>query len=75
MQSFVQRRARAAGGIVGYPIAQLYEEVAFIAYHFHWSPEQLLTMEHPFRRKWVEEISKINRHLSDSGDNAIDFSK
>jgi hypothetical protein len=38
----------------------LYEEVAFIAYHFHWPHEQLMTLEHAERRKWAEEIVKIN---------------
>ena len=42
----------------------LYEEVAFIAYHFHWPLDDVLNMEHAERHKWVEEISKINRRLS-----------
>jgi hypothetical protein len=44
----------------------LYDEVAFIAYHFHWPEEQLMNMEHPQRRRWVQEISKINREMSKS---------
>jgi hypothetical protein len=40
---------------------QLCEEVAYIAYHFHWPYEQLLWLEHAERRRWVEEIGKINR--------------
>jgi len=47
--------------VIGYPLARLYEEVAFIAYHFHWPPEQLLNLEHADRRRWVEEISRINK--------------
>jgi hypothetical protein len=50
--------------MTGYPLDRLYEEVAFIAYHFHWSFEEILNMEHGERQKWVEEISKINRKLS-----------
>ena len=42
----------------------LYEEVAFIAYHFHWPLDEILRLEHAERHKWVEEISKINRKLS-----------
>lgn len=53
--------AGTPGGILGYPLAQLYEEVAYIAYHFHWSHEQLLRLEHAERRRWVEEIARINR--------------
>ena len=46
-----------------YPVDQLYEEMAFIAYHFHWSYEELMSMEHSERRKWCEQISKINRQF------------
>ena len=44
------RRSARAGGVVGYPLDQLHEEVAFIAYHFHWSPEQIMDLEHRDRR-------------------------
>ncbi|MDL1973320.1 MAG: hypothetical protein LWX55_00745 [Deltaproteobacteria bacterium] len=50
--------------MIGYPLDRLYEEVAFIAYHFHWSHEEIMNMEHKERQRWVEEISKINRQLS-----------
>ena len=43
---------------------QLREEMAFIAYHFHWGPEALLALEHAERRSWCKEISKINRNLN-----------
>lgn len=55
---------RFFGGIISYPLDRLYEEVAFIAYHFHWSHEEIMNMEHRERQRWVEEISKINRQLS-----------
>jgi hypothetical protein len=38
--------------------------MAFIASHFHWSSETLLTMEHRERRRWCREISSINRSLN-----------
>ena len=47
-----------------YPSQALYEEVAFIAYHFHWPLDNILQLEHAERHRWVEEISKINRKLS-----------
>ncbi|HZT32864.1 MAG TPA: DUF6760 family protein [Bryobacteraceae bacterium] len=37
------------------------EEVAYIAYHFHWPLAEVLRLEHGERRVWVEEIAKINR--------------
>jgi hypothetical protein len=51
---------------VGYPLDQLYEEVAYIAYHFHWSQHEILTMEHPERQQWAHEIAKINRRLNEA---------
>jgi hypothetical protein len=54
---------------VGYPLDKLYEEVAFIAYHFPWSYEDIMQMEHGDRRMWCEEISKINRKLNSDADN------
>src|SRR5215471_1112840 len=53
----------ASGGIVGYPLERLREEVAFIAYYFHWADEAVLNLEHAERRQWVDEISKINRKV------------
>lgn len=53
------------GGVAGYPLESLYEEVAFISYHFHWPHDQVLELEHVERRKWVYEISKINGRLNE----------
>jgi hypothetical protein len=50
---------------VGYPLETLYEEVAFIAYHFHWPHGEVLTLEHAERRRWVKEISEINTRLNE----------
>jgi hypothetical protein len=55
---------RPGGGLRHYPLEAIYEEVAFIAYHFHWGYETVLSLEHRERRRWVEEISHINRRLS-----------
>lgn len=66
MSARVRAGACRAGGIVGYPLAALREEVAFIAYHFHWPPETIMDMEHVDRRGWVEEISAINQRINES---------
>jgi len=50
---------------VGYPLDRLHEEVAFVAYYFHWGYEALMNMPHRERRRWCEEISNINRKLSE----------
>ncbi len=52
---------------MGYPLDRLYEEVAFVAYYFHWEFEELMDMPHRERAKWCEEISKINGRLSERG--------
>ncbi|MEW6572481.1 MAG: DUF6760 family protein [Bacillota bacterium] len=50
--------------MAGYPLDRLYEEVAFIAYYFHWPYEQIVNLEHRERRRWCEEISRINKKIS-----------
>jgi hypothetical protein len=55
---------RGLGGVIGYPLDRLHEEVAFIAYHFHWPHAEIMAMEHADRRRWVQEISAINGQLS-----------
>ncbi len=43
-----------------YPLERLYEEVAQVAYHFHWSRAEILSLEHPERLQWVREISVLD---------------
>ena len=52
---------------MAYPVAELYGEMAFIAAHFHWCSETLLTMPHAERRRWCREISLINRMQAGTG--------
>jgi uncharacterized protein DUF6760 len=40
--------------------------VAFVAYHFHWPLDDVLALEHADRRRWVAEISSINRRMSEA---------
>ena len=51
-----------------YPIKKLEEEIAFIAYYFHWSHNEIVNLEHKDRKRWCEEISKINRKLNGEKD-------
>ena len=37
----------------------LYEEVAFVAFHFHWRLEDILDLEHITRRRFVREIERL----------------
>ena len=47
-----------------YAADRLYEEVAYVAYHFHWSLDSLLDLEHSERRRYVAEIGRINNRIS-----------
>jgi len=48
---------------VAYPHDQVREEVAFIAYHFHWGLEEILNLPHRERSGWVGQSSKINQKI------------
>lgn len=54
--------------MIGYPLERLYEEVAYIAYHFHWPREEILSMEHPERQTWVKHIASINQRLNEAAE-------
>ena len=51
---------------MSYPLERIYQEVAYIAYHFHWAIEDILSMEHRERQIWVREISEINKEINRS---------
>jgi hypothetical protein len=44
---------------------RLFEEIAYIAYHFHWPLDEILDLEHPLRRRFVEEIARINERRAE----------
>jgi hypothetical protein len=50
-----------------YTADRLWEEVSYVAYHFHWSMDEIMDLEHPTRLRFVNEIAKINRRLSGDG--------
>ncbi len=54
--------------MIRYPLEQAREEVAFIAYHFHWEREALMSLSHLERRRWVEEISRINQRVNEESE-------
>jgi hypothetical protein len=47
--------------------------MAFIAFHFHWSRDELMGLEHAERRRWCREISVVNRRLDGTPDNPFDM--
>lgn len=60
MQLPIPSGAVAVGGVISYPSDTLHEEVACIAYFFHWSLEDIVSLNHGDRRRWVKEIAKLN---------------
>ena len=44
-----------------YAADRLFEEVAYVAYYLHWGLDSILDLEHPVRRRFIEEIGSINR--------------
>ena len=47
-----------------YAADRLYEEVAYVAYHFHWAFDEILDLEHPDRRRYVDQIARLNMRIS-----------
>ncbi|MEU1309044.1 DUF6760 family protein [Streptomyces cinnamoneus] len=50
-----------------HPAHRLREEVAYVAYHFHWAYTDILCLPHAERRAWVREIARINTSLTRGG--------
>lgn len=46
-----------------YGAGKLLEEVSYVAYHFHWPLADILDLEHADRRRFVDEIGRINSRL------------
>lgn len=51
---------------MSYPLERIFQEVAYIAYHFHWSLDDIFEMEHRERQLWIKEISTINKQINES---------
>ncbi|WP_181766743.1 DUF6760 family protein [Streptomyces albidus (ex Kaewkla and Franco 2022)] len=42
-----------------YAADRIHEEVAYVAYHFHWSLDQILDLEHADRLRYVDQIVRL----------------
>ncbi|MFJ8312938.1 MULTISPECIES: DUF6760 family protein [unclassified Streptomyces] len=51
-----------------YAAENLRSEIAYIAYHFHWSHNELLDMDHIQRRAYIRQVTQINQRLDDQLD-------
>jgi hypothetical protein len=52
---------------VTYATDDLYREVAYVAFHFHWALDDILNMSHAERRRFVAEIGDINTRINRGG--------
>lgn len=43
---------------------ELFRELSFIGYYFHWPEEQILQMPHLIRRRYCDEINRINKKIN-----------
>ena len=43
-----------------YPTDALWQEIAFLAYHLHWSMDDLLDLEHMDRVRMVRTVVNLN---------------
>jgi hypothetical protein len=47
---------------VTYGADLLHEEVSYLAYHLHWSLDELLDLEHADRRRYVTLVQRLSTH-------------
>ena len=57
--------------MTGYPSDRLHEEVAYVAWHLHWSYQEVMGMEHTERLRWVGEVAALHHRLSGT-DGSVD---
>ena len=48
-----------------YGADRLHEEVAYVAYHFHWPHGEILGLTHAERARYVREIAGINTRMNE----------
>ncbi len=54
------RGGERPGGVLTYAADRLLEEVAYVAYHFHWPLADILDFEHPLRQQFIQHIGRLN---------------
>ncbi|WP_217242487.1 DUF6760 family protein [Streptomyces sp. AC555_RSS877] len=50
-----------------YATDRLHEEIAYIAYHFHWGLDDILDLEHADRRRYTERVVDLVTRASAKG--------
>ncbi len=52
------------GGSISRLQEKVYQEAAYIAYHFHWSRGDVMSMSRRETRRWIGEIANINKAIN-----------
>ncbi|MGN9907814.1 DUF6760 family protein [Phytohabitans sp. LJ34] len=52
-------RPGAAGGILGYPLTRVYQEVALLGQRVHWTHHELMNLDHTERRRWLATVLEL----------------
>lgn len=55
------------------PVRELYRQLSFISYYFHWGLEDGLALPHLERERFCREISQINRQSSGEEKNIFEL--
>lgn len=64
MRAHVRSGGRRLGGALGYRSDRLFEEVAYLAYYFHWPYSQIMNLDHRERQRWAREVARINQRIN-----------
>jgi len=55
-----------------YPENELYKEMSFLSYYYHWDFATVMTLDHKTRRKFCGEISAIHREINNEPKNIFE---
>lgn len=55
------------------PPKELYRQLSFISYYFHWELDTVLDLPHLEREKFCREISQINRQANGEAKNLFEI--
>lgn len=40
---------------------RVYQEVAYLGHHVHWTLEELLKLDHVERNRWLQELLRLDQ--------------
>ena len=55
-----------------YPEQELYKEMSFLSYYYHWDYRTVMTLDHQTRRRFCAEISAIHKELNHTPKNIFE---